>query len=366
MHRHSGSSAGDDSGFVSNDAGLTIVDMHSSPKGLEYFADYSATYVSRSLVDKEYVDDYVAASASADTIYNANSTLTGDRIVGMGTSSITFSGSRFDVEAYLGERTYSAAAGGFSSLLNTREVITPSGPELYAGYSSYPAGASFNTTASFIAGNVELRASELDNGIITNYSYCRITGGAGFIGSNYVELIIENAEDQIYVLDNLTYAGNLKNLETVSHLPNYNFIKGDICDEALIDSLFKEYQFNKVVHFAAESHVDNSITGPGAFIQTNIVGTFNFSGKYDDAGAVPRMELSGNQINFNGQASMIQGVNSEMFIYGQFNTTLQTKIQLGADLKLNSKSNRYTVFNADQLRWANSADNTGYGQILNF
>jgi dTDP-glucose 4,6-dehydratase len=102
-----------------------------------------------------------------------------------------------------------------------------------------------------------------------------ITGGAGFIGSNYVELIIENAEDQIYVLDNLTYAGNLKNLETVSHLPNYNFIKGDICDETLIDSLFKEYQFNKVVHFAAESHVDNSITGPGAFIQTNIVGTFN-------------------------------------------------------------------------------------------
>jgi dTDP-glucose 4,6-dehydratase len=88
-------------------------------------------------------------------------------------------------------------------------------------------------------------------------------------------LVIENAEDQIFVLDNLTYAGNLKNLEIVSHLPNYNFIKGDICDETLIDSLFKEYQFNKVVHFAAESHVDNSITGPGAFIQTNIVGTFN-------------------------------------------------------------------------------------------
>ena len=102
-----------------------------------------------------------------------------------------------------------------------------------------------------------------------------ITGGAGFIGSNYVELIIENAEDQIYVLDNLTYAGSLKNLKTVSYLPNYNFIKGDICDEALINSLFKEYQFNKVVHFAAESHVDNSITRPGAFIQTNIVGTFN-------------------------------------------------------------------------------------------
>ncbi len=102
-----------------------------------------------------------------------------------------------------------------------------------------------------------------------------ITGGAGFIGSNYVELAIENSEDQIFVLDNLTYAGNLKNLEAVSHLSNYTFIKGDICDEALIDGLFKEHQFNKVVHFAAESHVDNSITGPGAFIQTNIVGTFN-------------------------------------------------------------------------------------------
>jgi dTDP-glucose 4,6-dehydratase len=102
-----------------------------------------------------------------------------------------------------------------------------------------------------------------------------ITGGAGFIGSNYVELVVENREDQIFVLDNLTYAGNLKNLESVSHLSNYTFIKGDICDEALIDSLFKEHQFNKVVHFAAESHVDNSITGPGAFIQTNIVGTFN-------------------------------------------------------------------------------------------
>ena len=102
-----------------------------------------------------------------------------------------------------------------------------------------------------------------------------ITGGAGFIGSNYVELVIENAEGQIFVLDNLTYAGNLKNLEAVSHFPNYNFIKGDICDKALIDRLFKEHQFNKVVHFAAESHVDNSITGPEAFIQTNIVGTFN-------------------------------------------------------------------------------------------
>ena len=102
-----------------------------------------------------------------------------------------------------------------------------------------------------------------------------ITGGAGFIGSNYVELVISNSEDEVFILDNLTYAGNLKNLKAVSHLPNYNFIKGDICDKKLIDNLFKENRFNKVIHFAAESHVDNSITGPSAFIQTNIIGTFN-------------------------------------------------------------------------------------------
>lgn len=102
-----------------------------------------------------------------------------------------------------------------------------------------------------------------------------VTGGAGFIGSNFVELILKNNEDQIIVLDKLTYAGNLKNLEVVSNLNNYSFIKGDICDQALVERLFNEYKFNKVVHFAAESHVDNSISDPSAFIQTNIVGTFN-------------------------------------------------------------------------------------------
>ena len=102
-----------------------------------------------------------------------------------------------------------------------------------------------------------------------------ITGGAGFIGSNYVELVISNSEDEVFILDNLTYAGNLKNLKAVSHLPNYNFIKGDICDKTLINNLFTENRFNKVIHFAAEYHVDNSITGPSAFIQTNIIGTFN-------------------------------------------------------------------------------------------
>lgn len=100
-----------------------------------------------------------------------------------------------------------------------------------------------------------------------------ITGGAGFIGSKYVEYILKNSDDDIFVLDKLTYAGNMKNLEVVSD--KITFIKGDICDEGLIEKLFSNHQFQKVVHFAAESHVDNSISGPSEFIQTNIVGTFN-------------------------------------------------------------------------------------------
>ena len=100
-----------------------------------------------------------------------------------------------------------------------------------------------------------------------------ITGGAGFIGSNYVEYVLTNSDDEIFVLDKLTYAGNLNNLEAVSG--KFTFIEGDICDAELVQKLFSEHQFQKVVHFAAESHVDNSISGPSEFIQTNIVGTFN-------------------------------------------------------------------------------------------
>lgn len=100
-----------------------------------------------------------------------------------------------------------------------------------------------------------------------------ITGGAGFIGSNYVAYALEASNEEIFVLDKLTYAGNLKNLEAVSD--KINFIQGDICDPKVVEDLFRKHQFKKVVHFAAESHVDNSISGPSEFIQTNIVGTFN-------------------------------------------------------------------------------------------
>ena len=101
-----------------------------------------------------------------------------------------------------------------------------------------------------------------------------ITGGAGFIGSHVVRRFVNKYPDyQIYNLDALTYAGNLDNLKDIENQPNYHFIKGDITDADFIQKLFSEYQFDGVVHLAAESHVDRSIANPMAFVQTNIIGT---------------------------------------------------------------------------------------------
>jgi len=103
-----------------------------------------------------------------------------------------------------------------------------------------------------------------------------VTGGAGFIGSNFVPYFATKyPEYKVINLDKLTYAGNLDNLKECENMSNYHFIQGDICDEALIEKLFAENDIRGVIHFAAESHVDNSIKGPRAFINTNIVGTFN-------------------------------------------------------------------------------------------
>ena len=103
-----------------------------------------------------------------------------------------------------------------------------------------------------------------------------VTGGAGFIGSNFIlHYLSNNPGTNVVNLDKLTYAGELSNLKEVESNPNYTFIKGDICDRNLIESLFDKYQFDGVIHFAAESHVDNSINSPSAFIDTNIIGTFN-------------------------------------------------------------------------------------------
>lgn len=103
-----------------------------------------------------------------------------------------------------------------------------------------------------------------------------ITGGAGFIGSHVVRRFVKNyPEYQIINLDFLTYAGNLENLKDIDAYPNYTFIKGDIADSETVNKLFETYRPDGVIHLAAESHVDRSITDPAAFIRTNIVGTFN-------------------------------------------------------------------------------------------
>ena len=102
-----------------------------------------------------------------------------------------------------------------------------------------------------------------------------VTGGAGFIGSNFVPYFLEKHPDYRLVnLDLLTYAGNLENLKECEKNQNYKFIKGDICNRELVEFIFKEYDVQGVIHFAAESHVDNSIKCPDVFIQTNINGTF--------------------------------------------------------------------------------------------
>ncbi len=103
-----------------------------------------------------------------------------------------------------------------------------------------------------------------------------ITGGAGFIGSHTVRLFVNKyPEYKIINLDALTYAGNLENLKDIADKPNYIFEKGDINDTALVNALLEKYQFEGIIHLAAESHVDRSITNPNAFIHTNILGTLN-------------------------------------------------------------------------------------------
>jgi dTDP-glucose 4,6-dehydratase len=101
-----------------------------------------------------------------------------------------------------------------------------------------------------------------------------VTGGAGFIGSNFVLSTVAETGEAVVNLDKLTYAGNLKNVEALRGDPRHVFVRGDICDRDLVRRLLREHKPRAIVHFAAESHVDRSISGPAEFVQTNVFGTF--------------------------------------------------------------------------------------------
>ena len=102
-----------------------------------------------------------------------------------------------------------------------------------------------------------------------------ITGGAGFIGANFVHYLLEHHPDyRVVVYDKLTYAGNLNNLADVSDDPRFHFVRGDICDAALVEEVIREHEIDAIVNFAAETHVDRSIMNPDAFIQTDVYGTY--------------------------------------------------------------------------------------------
>ncbi len=101
-----------------------------------------------------------------------------------------------------------------------------------------------------------------------------VTGGAGFIGSNFINYILKERDDiSIVNLDKLTYAGNLENLKDVESMPNYKFVKGDICNSELVDYLIRNFEIEYIINFAAESHVDRSILGSEVFFRTNVIGT---------------------------------------------------------------------------------------------
>ena len=102
-----------------------------------------------------------------------------------------------------------------------------------------------------------------------------VTGGAGFIGANFILDWLAASDEAIVNLDKLTYAGNLENLRPLQGDARHVFVQGDIGDRVVVDALLREYRPRAIINFAAESHVDRSIHGPGEFIETNVVGTFN-------------------------------------------------------------------------------------------
>jgi dTDP-glucose 4,6-dehydratase len=124
-----------------------------------------------------------------------------------------------------------------------------------------------------------------------------VTGGAGFIGSNFVQMVLSEHPDCLVVnLDKLTYAGNLENLAGHLENPNHKFIKGDICDADLVAKVVRDHHIDAIINFAAESHVDRSITGPKVFIETNVVGTLTLLEAARDSGLERFVQVSTDEV----------------------------------------------------------------------
>jgi dTDP-glucose 4,6-dehydratase len=124
-----------------------------------------------------------------------------------------------------------------------------------------------------------------------------VTGGAGFIGSNFVRMVLDEHKDYLVVnLDKLTYAGNLENLQQYIDYPNHRFVKADICDGELVESLIDEYEIDAIVNFAAESHVDRSIEEPKIFIETNVTGTLMLLEAARDKGVGRFIQISTDEV----------------------------------------------------------------------
>ncbi len=148
-----------------------------------------------------------------------------------------------------------------------------------------------------------------------------ITGGAGFIGSHVVRLFVNKYPNYtIHNLDKLTYAGNLANLTDIEKKPNYKFVKGDIVDASFINSLFEKEKYNAVIHLAAESHVDRSITNPLEFVMTNVIGTVNLLNAYKKSGVYSQTAPLSLGEGRGGEAALFYHVSTDE-VYGALGET---------------------------------------------
>ena len=180
-----------------------------------------------------------------------------------------------------------------------------------------------------------------------------VTGGAGFIGSNLVRLLVSRGHDVLNI-DALTYAGNLASLTDLEGHSNFRFLQADICDASAIQSAFADFQPDAVMHLAAESHVDRSIDGPGAFIQTNILGTYTLlQTSLEYWRSLPEQEDRGQESEVRSQRSGVRGQQSEETLQNSDFRIQNSKLQ---------KSFRFLHVSTDEVYGSLSPDDSGFSE----